>query len=159
MQPIGRAMDWNRVKAEFAFDGALRDIYVLGTSHAHWKAAWAALRELDPPPVLTSLGCSGPMPENLDWAAAFGETRPMLAVTVGRVALNCHFFDESEIEFDLDPRDVASRDDAEGIAQFMSILGEATGRPVILTCENVKHAVIARYDPAAARVVWLAIQP
>jgi hypothetical protein len=61
---------------------------------------------------------------------------PMLTVTVGQAALNCHFFEGNDIEFDCDSRDIKGPPQAEELAKFIKLLGKATHKPVILCHEN-----------------------
>lgn len=148
-------MDWDRIKAEFEFDGSWRDIYVLGTTWRDWAAVWLALRSLDPTPKFFRVGHSEPMPAQLDWATAFTGDRPYLAANVGRIEFNCHFFVDTEIEFDFDPRSIEEPSHVEDVARFMALLGRATGKPAILTGENCRATPIASFDPISAELVWL----
>jgi hypothetical protein len=150
-------MDWAIFAADFEFDGSWRDIYVLDTGLDDWRAVWAVLLGLVPRPVLNSADCSGPMPQLLDWTGQLAHGRAHLAVEFSKITFNCHFFDDSVIEFDFDPRSVKGPSDAEDVAQFMALLGRATGKTVILTWENSLDAVIARYAPACAEVAWLPV--
>ncbi len=74
---------------------------------------------------------------------------------LGKQRLNCHFFTEEEIEFDLDPRDVDGPAEADRLLCFLGALGRATAKEVRLTAENAPDTVIARYDPNSGTVVWM----
>ncbi|RXF75341.1 hypothetical protein [Hansschlegelia zhihuaiae] len=151
------AMHWGRLSADFEFDGSWRDIYVLDAALPDWSKVWNCLFDLNPRPALNSADYSGPMPKSFDWAGQLAGGRAHLGVAFGKITFNCHFFDESQIEFDLDPRFVNSLAEAEDIARFMTLLGEATGKAVISTWENCQDAVIARYDPVSTEVTWLPV--
>jgi hypothetical protein len=71
----------------------------------------------------------------------------LLYLTVGNVRLNCYFFQDDEIEFDLDPREVKGADELENIKAFMGILASRTGKTAILTHESTKSAVILTISP------------
>ena len=75
------------------------------------------------------------------------EAATLLQVTVGNMHLNCHFFCQDEIEFDLDPRELQSEEDLDALAGFMSILANETGKPAILTHENTQEVVILTVPP------------
>jgi hypothetical protein len=148
-------MDWSQISADFEWDGSLRDIYVLGATEADWNNVLALLRGLEPPSFFTVDSVVQEMPRQV--AAVFDLRKnhsPMLTVMVGAVWLNCHFFQGDDIEFDLDSRDISGSSQAEALASFMQLLGGATHKPVILCHENAQHAVIARYSPSDAGVVW-----
>lgn len=68
---------------------------------------------------------------------------------LGHVQLNCFFFGELEIEFDLSPKEVASEAEARSILSFMRGLGRVTGRQVHLTEENVHDWRWLTFDPAS----------
>jgi hypothetical protein len=154
---LSGAMDWQQIAPDFEWDGSLREIYVLETSIAEWQKVWEALRKLEPLPVFSIDSTAQPMPEQVAPLFAIRSQRsPLLSVHVGRNLLNCHFFQCDEIEFDFDPRDVTGPSEAELLAGFMRIVGEVTGKIVILTAENSKEAVIARCLPATGEVIWTA---
>jgi hypothetical protein len=61
--------------------------------------------------------------------------------------VNCHFFSESEIEFDIDPREVISQAELDILLIFLQQVGNAVHHPVVLTPENgPKHPIIS-YEP------------
>lgn len=75
-------------------------------------------------------------------------TSTLLQVSAGDVYLNCHFFCEEEIEFDLDPRELRGEQDLQAVVAFMSTLANGTGKPAILTHENSQQAVILTIQPS-----------
>jgi hypothetical protein len=72
------------------------------------------------------------------------------------MVINCHFFQDDEIEFDLDPCEVTDATKAEALAVFMRALGDTTGRVVVLTGDNTKDQIIAQYSSEAGEVIWTA---
>jgi hypothetical protein len=149
-------MDWTQIAADFVWDGSLRDIYVLGTTEADWDNILARLRRFEPPPVFTVDNVVQAMP--MQMAAVFSlrdKQQPMLTVMAGQAVLNCHFFGADNIEFDCDPRDITGPPQAEMLAGFMRLLGQATRKSVILCHENAQHLVIARCLPPEGEVVWV----
>jgi len=148
-------MDPRLAAPDFDDDGALRDIYVLGTTIADWQAVWDMLREDAGRLTFAMDGTALEPPESVAEVFAHQGAHGFLAsYRLGGVLLNCHFFTVEEIEFDLDPRDVDGPDDVAALAQFMAALGRATAKAVILTMENSQQAVIARFDPVPDRVGW-----
>ena len=135
--------------APFGVDGSLRDIYVLDTTVADWQRLLDVLNA--GPRRLEYGNGDGPAPPPTDAAAVFGEagrnTMHLLSVDLGGVRANCHFFWTGEIEFDLDPREVRTPDDAAAVFAFMRALGRGLRKPVRLTPENAEELVLAEYLP------------
>lgn len=147
-------MDWERVKRDFEWDGAWRDIYVLETSKDDWQRVLDVLRQWTPIPVFKQNGTIAPFPEQAADALADPDGG-LLSIDVAGMLFNCHFFGADEIEFDLDPREVTGPERAEAVGRFMGVLGDATGKPVILTYENGRTAVICRWSPTSRTLEWM----
>jgi hypothetical protein len=148
-------MDWQQIAPDFEPDGALRDIYVFGTGLLDWQRVLDALRAWEPSPSFAIGGQPAMMPDKVE--DIFAEARQqgaLLSVKVSGVLVNCHFFHPDDIEFDLDPRKVTGPAQLEGLEQLMSLLGRTTGKPVVMTMENMPEAVILRYAPDAQRLEW-----
>ena len=142
-------MTWKEFALEFVWDGAWRDIYVVGANLEDWQC------------LLDELIAS--MPHDIDFYIQGNkvssapsakviferrhETSTLLQVTLGKVHLNCHFFCEEEIEFDLDPREMKSDEDLQAVKAFMRTLANVTNKPAILTHENDQEAVILTVQP------------
>ncbi len=138
--------EWLRVQPDFKVDGALRDIYVFDITITEWQAVWESLRDWIPTPIFMRGDTAAPMPQSI--AELFyirDDSWPRLIISSGAVALICHFFDVSEIEFDCDPREVNSLHDYAAIMRFMRHLHNITGRSVLLTYENMQDEEIASY--------------
>ncbi|WP_145998499.1 hypothetical protein [Caulobacter flavus] len=141
-------MDWIDVAAEFEWDGSWRDIYVLDATLDDWRRTLDALRDLEPPPSFYEAGEPALLP--LRPQAIFDrreETSFLLTLTVEGVRFNCHFFDDAEIEFDIDPREVQGQRELDVLRHFMELLARSTGKKAILTHENTKGAIIAAAAP------------
>ena len=144
-------MKWTDAAPDFAWDGSLRDIYILNTSLDDWQRVVDSLRDYRPPPRLLLDGVSVPIPSSVKSVFERGsdESRPVLHLNAGSISLNCHFFDVGEIELDLDPREVLSEEGFDHLTAFMSQIASAAGKPAILTHENVRDAVILSVEPSA----------
>ena len=146
-------MDWQKYKDEFAWDGSWRDIYVLNANVVIWQ------RFLD---FLKSSGIpydfgGEDKAEYLDNLAMYFKERAdhgslILSIDINGVTLNCHFFVESEIEFDLDPREITGEDKAIGVFNFMETLSKTLSLPVRMTPENMDETPIFEYTPGEC--IW-----
>ncbi len=141
-------MDWSKYKDEFACDGSLRDVYVLNTNVVIWKQFLDFLKSSG---IHHSFRGEDSTEYLADLAAYFKERSELgsliLSIDVNGVIINCHFFTETEIEFDLDPKEVTGEDKANSVFQFMEIVSETLSLPVRLTPENTEETPIFEYTP------------
>jgi len=142
-------IDWSAVAHEFEWDGSLRDVYVHDTSVAEWQVVLDAIRTRYPPLTFLAGGVPSELPEIAAevfplWARG---APPVLGFSVGGVQVACHFFTPDEIEFDLDTREVTGPDQLRAILTFLGTLSTLTGKPAVLTPENVSDEPIFRADP------------
>lgn len=142
---------------DFAPDGSLRDLLVLETEEHDWRSIWKIFGSMTPLPTLTVGGDARPMPNDVQEAWRLAEKHHVvLAIPVGILSIHCHFFDQAEMEMDIDPGEVIGPEALQALADFMRIVGEATGKTVLLTHENSRDREIARFSTAAPAVVWTA---
>ena len=57
---------WEQVRLDFAYDGALRDIYVLGTDLPDWQAVLDIMRTFIPPPIFMVDAAVSDLPYNAE---------------------------------------------------------------------------------------------
>lgn len=151
-------LPWERVAPDFVQDGSLRDVYVLDAGPADWQAVLDELRAGYAPLAFTAGGEPAPLPDRAAdvfplWARG---AAPRLSFRVGTVGLDCHFFDPAEIEFSLDPAEVAGPAQLAPRAEFLARLARLTGKPALLTPENWPQSPILRANPASGAVAYLA---
>jgi len=135
-------------------DGSLRDVYVLNTTLDDWAvflevAAQYGYR-------YSHDGQDQPLPTPEIIFAGHDRAR-VLHLKVGRATVNCHFFVPSEIELDLDPREILEDADHFAILQFLETLSLATKKKLLLTAENCPDIRYLSYDPATED--WQIFQP
>jgi hypothetical protein len=136
------------VKDEFIWEGSLRDICILETTMSDWRAVWRLLSRLDT--IYKVEGVEAATPDDVvQIIARPGERTHLLAVLLAGVQLNCHFFDQSEIEFDLDPREVSDQPRFEVIVSFMADLANATGKAALMTPDNMHEHPFLRVQPSS----------
>ena len=148
-------MEWRDVSGEFYCDGSWRDICVLGTEIGHWQRAIDKLRVSTFQVRYARGGVDCALP--VDAAEAFPEpgwADRLLSIDLGGVTVNSHFFEQTEIEFDLDPSEVRGQRELDSLVQFMHLLADATGRDAILTPENMTHIVVFRVRPNEACIEY-----
>ncbi|WP_439539547.1 hypothetical protein [Sphingomonas sp.] len=151
-------MEWAQIARVFKAE-CLCDIYIFDTSLDDWASIWSVL--LADSDHLSFTVDGEPATPPLDVAEAFqlGRNHSVCgSYAVGKQRVNCHFFLEEEVEFDLDPRDVDGPAEADRLAEFITILGRATSKEVRLTPENGPDEIIARYEPTTEQFVWMPVR-
>jgi hypothetical protein len=138
-------MRWETCREDFLWDG-LRDIYITPVTLAEWQIVYSTV--LSREAKYSVDGVAQPAPARV---AEVFETResaaPLLSIRAGRTTVVFHFFSESEIDCDIDPRKVTSQADLDALLTFMSQLGDSIQKPVNLTYENCPNDPILSYDP------------
>jgi hypothetical protein len=83
-----------------------------------------------------------------------GQCDRLLSVRFCGVLANCHFFTPGEIEFDIDPREVAGQPQLDGVFGFMRCLAQSVGRDTVLCPENCPQNIIFRVRPGLPNVEY-----
>lgn len=146
-------ISWPSIQHAFTRDGSLRDIYVLETSVADWQYLIDLLRlrhrlhfivdteNAELPPLVTSA------------FALRSEHAVSLHVDVGGIDAVCHFFTETEIEFDIVPTDICDASALRHLIAFIEELGRLFNKPVLVTPENQRESAFLRFDPTVNAVI------
>ena len=124
--------DWNEAKKLFEWDGSLVDIFVARTTLTDWANLLFLLRQRAWPYKYQEEDIEMEMPSEFVGSAL----SRLLMVQVGHLSVNCHFFDEDEIEFDIDTREVKGPADYDELLGFMRMIGASLGKPVCLAAEG-----------------------
>jgi hypothetical protein len=153
-------MRWADVAALFKFDGSWLDIYGPDNDAATWAQFLRALPGWRWRYRYTQTGDPSELPAGLVQFAEHFARGPLLQIQVGRVALNCHFFAEDQIELDLDPREVEGEADLRELLAFITCLSATLAGPVVLTPENMPSYELVRVDARRGTLRWIsAAQP
>lgn len=67
-------------------------------------------------------------------------------VFIDKIQINAHFFDDTEMENDIDPREFNSIDDHDKLIKYMSDLSTLLGKEVILTAENEHETILFKVN-------------
>lgn len=78
----------------------------------------------------------------------------LLSFGVGGILAVCHFFWEEETEFTFDPKEVTDPSHFDALIGFMSMLGDTTGKPGLLTAASSPELVMFRYSPDTRKFEW-----
>jgi hypothetical protein len=75
----------------------------------------------------------------------------ILRIPVGGSVVNCHFFDNSDLELDFRPNDYQTEEGWDALSSFLQGLANAMRREVLVTAENTQDCVLIRYEPEQIR--------
>ena len=139
-------MNWDDYKNEFHADGGLRDIYVNDTSLNDWQRFVDYLRKTEAR-LEYFVNEVQALPIQIDEIFQSREHTRLLAINLGGVSLNCHFFVLDQIELDFDLGDIRSEAQAKVVFRLMSTIGRVLDKVVILTYENEDQQPIFKYQP------------
>ncbi|MGS0535829.1 hypothetical protein [Pseudoalteromonas sp. SaAl2] len=138
---------WNKLKSEFENDGSLRDIYALDTNADSWSLFLDNLRlsnykfEFKHGDEVLNL------PSNYTSIRKLQEVNPTtLTIWLSEIRVNCHFFVESEIEMDISPAEINSKENFKELMAFITWFSYSLQVDVVLTHENAKDFEIIRVE-------------
>ena len=93
-------------------------------------------------------GESSPLPDTYLEAMTRGrDAAANLSIPVGDGVVNCHFFDDTELELDIRPSDYQTEESWDALSSFLQGLADNLKREVIMTAENTQERVHIRYQP------------
>ncbi|MGG0177499.1 hypothetical protein [Gottfriedia acidiceleris] len=123
----------------FFVDGSLRDIYILDANMDDWQKLidWLCLSDWG-----IEFYIDGQKNTNIitNGSKLFEEKKNksvLMSIDINGVLVNCHFFGEDEIEFDINPQEIIGLTEASSVFEFMSKLSNILGKEIILTEENL----------------------
>lgn len=142
-------MTWYELKKNiYYWDGSLRDIYVLHANQTDWRKWIDYVNEhylIDWFNGKTGKNCN-----NIDFNTIEAywngmHTLSSLAkVFINKTQINAHFFDDMEIENDIDPRDFNSIENHDQLIKYLVELSILLDKEVILTPENEKETILIK---------------
>ncbi|MBT1689480.1 hypothetical protein [Dawidia soli] len=146
-------MHWQELKDEIYFeDGSLRDIYVLDITRADWQK-WIDLvnRKYTVEFYDARTGITN---DKIDFKLvkeywdSNGEREVIQAcIKIGSTNIMCYFFDSSEIENDLNPKEFRSKTDHDSLVDYLDDIAAALNKEVYVTNENTNDSILIKRVP------------
>jgi hypothetical protein len=133
-------------KEAFEWDGSLLDIYIHETTLNDWQSFIDWIRHGRYNFSFTPGNNSSSLPDNVQDVFNEQETS-LLSISINGLLANCHFFGMEEIELDIDPREVVSEENFRDLMDFISNLGKALSKQVIITPENMPGMPLFLFTP------------
>ena len=132
-------------KEAFHWDGSWRDVYVSNTRLEHWDLLFEMLRNYPCTLRYTVDGELMQLPVNSLEVFEDNERSHSLSIDMEGITVVAHFFGISEMEFDIDPREISSQDRLNRFIEFILALGEKLRKNVRVTEENAPEEIWFRY--------------
>ncbi|KAA0541803.1 hypothetical protein FZW96_21575 [Bacillus sp. BGMRC 2118] len=146
----------NILENVFFQDGTLRDIYVFHTDLEDWKKIINWIGNSTYSMEFYVDGQVTSEYENLDIAYLFKETEKksiLMSINVTGIKINCHFFSQDEIEFDIDPKQIKNENDVSTVFKFMNNLSKVLGKQTILSGENSPELPLVQVNPDGTLII------
>ena len=139
-------LTWEDCRAVFQPDGALRDIYVQGTTEDDWDAILAFVDAQGFSAAYTRNGIAGPLPRDVAKVFADRQASHLLRFDIGGgVHIHGYFFEPYEIEMDIDPKEIRSEKELEPLVRFLRGIGDLLSKDVLLTEESAIEHIYLTY--------------
>lgn len=144
-------MNWTVLKNKiYYWDGSWRDIYVLHTSQTDW-VKWVDY--VNKNYRIEWYNGKADRDENhidIDVIKEFWSGNHDLCSTakvfIDKIQINAHFFDDTEMENDIDPREFNSIDNHNKLVKYMSDLSNLLDKEIILTPENEHETILFKVN-------------
>lgn len=142
-------MNWTELKSNiYYWDGSWRDIYILHTNKQDWEK-W--VNYVNENYRIDSYNGKEDKKENAinfsvikeKWNGS-SDFLSTAKVFIDRIQINSHFFIDTEIENDIDPREFNSLEDHNRLIKYMTDLSILLDKEVILTPENEQETILIK---------------
>lgn len=150
-------MDWEILKNRiYTWDGSWRDIYVRESSVNDWKK-WVELVNKNYR-IEWHNGKTKRDETQIDFNVIkeyWNGNSALIStanVFIDNIQINAHFFDNSEIENDIDPREFKSIEDHHKLIEYLKIVSMICGKPVFVTPENCPEIILIRVEKGEVKI-------
>ncbi|MES2810015.1 MAG: hypothetical protein V4619_15395 [Bacteroidota bacterium] len=142
-------MKWDKLKEQIYFiDGSLRDIYICETTKDDWKKwikyvnatyaiKWLNGKTNESEDQINFDIVSEYLDGNSDWLTS-------ATIFVGSFQIKSHFFVDSEIENDIDPKEFNSIDDHNNLVKYITDISMLLNKEVLITVENLQENILLK---------------
>ncbi len=144
-------MNWNQLKSKiYVWDGGWLDIYVHNITRTDWQK-WVQYVNQNYR-IDWYNGRTERDETKIDFSVIedFWDGNPDLTSTakifIDNIQVNAHFFDDTEIENDIDPREFKTIEDHNKLIDYLKDLSETLDREVTLTPENCPEIILMKIN-------------
>lgn len=138
---------WDELKDQiYYWDGSWRDLYILNTNKENW-IKW--VNYVNQHYIINWYNGKTGIEENQinydvikEYFDGEHDLCSLAKIFIDKIQINCHFFSESEIENDIDPREINSIEDHKKVLRYMTDLSMILNKEVILTPESEPEVIL-----------------
>ena len=140
----------NIKESNLFWDGSWRDIYVQNTESEDWEK-WINLVN-EKYRINWHNGKTNQSEAKIkfdvikEYWEGNGELCSTANIFLDEIQINAHFFDDTEIENDIDPREFKSMDDHNRLIEYLKSVSMACNKEVIVTLENSPEYVLMKIN-------------
>ena len=140
-------MKWQDSQQYFLADGSLRDLIIRDIDESNWNRFLVEVHELNIELSFFHGGKVISLPATYSAIIKLQESDPTtLSMNIGAgVIVNCHFFIEEELEFDIDPKQIKCDATYNSLLEFIRRLKVIFERDVLLTEEGDSDAILIQF--------------
>ncbi len=150
-------MNWTALKETiYYWDGSWRDIYIFDVAEEDWikwidyinstyRISWYnGKTDKDEAKVDFNV--------IKEYWASNGDLISTANVFLGQIQINTHFFSETELESDIDPREFNSIEDHNRLIDYLKDLSHLIEKPVYVTPENTPEIKLITVDKEDVKI-------
>jgi len=141
-------MHWEDYQAAFQADGTLGILQIKHTSPEDWYRFIDFLSKTYTDLTYTIDGNTRALPDDLRRLELSREHSHLLTIQLGDIKLHCPYFIAEEITFEFDPEEIRNELHAKVLFRFMSTMGRALDKPVILSKQDMPEQALFVYERA-----------
>lgn len=147
------SMSWKELQETLYFeDGSLRDIYITNTDINDWQKWVEHVNAYYNISFYNGKAQCNQSHIDLDvirefWAGKY-DFRSTVTIRIRNIVINAHFFLDSEIENDIQPKEIQSMDDHTTLLSYLKDISNLLGKPILLTEENAIDRVLLTVNPS-----------
>ena len=151
-------MDWAEIADDFVRGEGLRTIHILNPSRCGCRNVHRALQRFQPRPVLKKGDKILPLPSLPRSLRELRTRQYHLVLHFEGLRIHGHCF-YRDVNFDIAPGDVTGPTELAAVVRFLTMLGEAACREIVLCTSFHLDMPILRYLPDTGQVEWVPPTP
>lgn len=144
-------MEWTELKDKiYYWDGSWRDIYILNTTRQDWNRWIAYVNKNYSIDWFNGKTNTDEKKVDFNVIEEFWNGNLDLCSTakvfIDNIQINAHFFDDTEMENDIDPREFTSIEDHDKLVKYMTDISILLDKEIILTPENEHETALLKVN-------------
>jgi hypothetical protein len=155
-------LTWDTCRDIFEWQGGFVDFYVFETERSDWQRLLKALPASPARLQFRHGHTESPLPQEVGHVFGYWEQEepevdiPVLDIYWRGLRIVTDFWDEREMEFGIDPREIHGEPEFRDLVAFFHIVADNVGKPVVLPRYGEPDRPIIRIGPGEHEAAFLA---